>query len=250
MPPNGRAWRDERLDRLEQERAVLLRNVRKTHGLQGIETPGFLRAGEQHSQQRHARFREQLLGKGLVTGMLSEVDVELEALALVVMQHLVHQRLKLGLERTHVGVGSQILDGLDTRDGAVAAGLGDERYVVPASLVTASAAQVEHTHGAFVTALRFGQVAARRQDGSVRNLQPLLILISDDDRFHPRIFRHACCLGEHAGFLVPRKTLETVSDDGPSWRYAEARLRWARPRDTQHRAWSAAFGERPYVGRR
>ena len=181
------AFGHERLDRLEQERAVLQRNVRKADGLHGIEAPASLCAGKQRAQQRRAHLREQLLGEGLVTsGCLSEVDVELEALALVVMQRLLHQRLDLGLERTHEGLGPEVLDGLDVRDGALATGLGEERHVVPASLVAAGAAQVEHPHGAFVTALRFRQVAARRQDGSVRNLEPLLILIGDDDRFHPK----------------------------------------------------------------
>ena len=67
LPPGGRAFGHERLDRLEQERAVLRRNVRKAHGLHGIEAPASVCAGEQHSQQRRAHPREQLLGERLVT---------------------------------------------------------------------------------------------------------------------------------------------------------------------------------------
>ena len=140
LPLGGRACGHERLDRLEQERAVLQRNVRKAHGLQGIEAPASLRVGKQRSQQRRTRPREQLLGEGLVTGMLSEVDVELEALALVVMQRLLHQRLNLGPERPHAGLGLEVPDGFNIGDGALATGLGDERHVVAASLVAAGAA--------------------------------------------------------------------------------------------------------------
>jgi hypothetical protein len=81
-----------------------------------------------------------VLGEGLVTGMLSEVDVELEARALVVMQRLLHQRLNLGLERVHVSLGPEVLDSFNVGDRALATGLGDERHVVPASLVAAGAA--------------------------------------------------------------------------------------------------------------
>jgi hypothetical protein len=70
----------------------------------------------------------------------SEVDVELEALALVAMQRLLHQRLNLGVERRHVGVGLEVPDCLDIRDWALATCLGEERNVVPASLVAARAA--------------------------------------------------------------------------------------------------------------
>jgi hypothetical protein len=127
-----------------------------------------------------------LLGEGLVIGMLSEVDVELEAVALVVMQRLLHERLNLGLERPHVGLGPEVLDGFDIGDGALATGLGEKRHVVPAPLVAPGLAEIQHLDGAFVTGLRFRQVAARRQDGSVRNLEPLLILIGNDDRFHSK----------------------------------------------------------------
>ena len=116
--------------------------------------------------------------------MLSEVDVELEALALVVMQRLLQERLNLGVEATHVGLGLEVLDGLDVGDGPLATSLGEERDVVTASLVAARAAQVEQPHGAFVTALRFRDIATRGQHGRVRNVEPLLILVGDDDRFH------------------------------------------------------------------
>src|SRR5437764_4444228 len=108
--------------------------------IQGIDATASLYQSKQHSQQRHTRLREQLLGEGLVTGMLSEIDVELEALALVVMQRLLHQRLNLGLERPHVGLGLEVSNGFNVGDGALATGLGDERHVVAASLVAAGAA--------------------------------------------------------------------------------------------------------------
>src|SRR5512133_2583397 len=90
----------------------------------------------------------------------------------------------------------------------MATGLGEERHVVPASLVTAGAAQVEHPHATSVTALRVREVAARCQDGCVRKLEPALILISDDKRFHPRTWRHARWLVDCVGpapFTILRK---------------------------------------------
>jgi hypothetical protein len=123
--------------------------------------------------------------------MLSQVDVELEPLALVVMQRFLHQRLNLGVERSYVRLGLEVPDDLHVGDRALPTGLGEERNVIPASLIPAGAAQVQHRHGAFVTALRFRQVAAGSADGGLRNLEPFLTLIGDDDRFHPRIARHA-----------------------------------------------------------
>jgi hypothetical protein len=63
--------------------------------------------------------------EALVSGMLSKVDVELETRALVVMQCLLHERLNLGLEGAHVGLGPEVLDGFDIGDRTLATCLGD-----------------------------------------------------------------------------------------------------------------------------
>ena len=117
--------------------------------------------------------------------ILPEVHVELEAVTVVVMQRLVHQRLELGRERSHISFGLQVLHGFDVGKGSLATGLGQERHVVPASLVATGAAEVEHPDAGVETALGFRQVAAGRLDGRARNLErPLLLLISHDESVH------------------------------------------------------------------
>ena len=106
---------------------MLRRNVGDPDGMHRIQAPASLLADKQGAQQRRANAREQLLGEGLVVlrGVLAEVDVELEAVALVVMQRLVHQRFELGRERAHMGLGLQVLHGLHVGKGALATGLGE-----------------------------------------------------------------------------------------------------------------------------
>ena len=54
--------------------------------------------------------------------MLPKVNVELKALALVVMQRLLYQRLNLGFECPDVRLGLEVPDGFDIRDRAMATG--------------------------------------------------------------------------------------------------------------------------------
>ena len=188
--PGRPAAREVVLDDVAQEVAVALRNLadRNRRDAAQAPRPRRRRFRERCPHQRHGEQIEQRAAQIRVAlgHVAAEVDAELEALRLDLVQRALDELLELV-------VGAQqrarfdVLDRRDARHRAVAARRREQRYVVAGGLILVGVAQVIDADVAHAREALIAQIRVRADDlGCRKGQRPLLGMVDDDQCSHRR----------------------------------------------------------------
>ena len=180
---------------LDEKLLVVAVELIDVERLDGFQVPVFL-APEHHPQQRAGEGLEdvarEIRQSGIAAAPEEHIHLEqrLDAVLAVLAQTLLHHFIEIDrLEAVH-RLAAQVHHGLDGRDGAVMARLGEQGGVVAHAQITVAAAQVDHLHALQLEVLLAGEVVVHVHHGTADLHEIEVVLVFQ----HDQLLGHSCVL--------------------------------------------------------